>query len=216
MATQTLEFAAGTGLTLNCKLFTLGSDTIVASAVAVERTNDLNRYRVSYTDIPAGAYRLNAFIGATGGFANEVYDLTLTTAIFYPRSEQEVSATLPNVIVNVTPGLVFQQDPATKQDLLIYTDEEDNFTVDIFRQDGITPVNLSGMTLQFRVSDLNDTLLYTINSGSITVGGPDNNQITFSKSSLTSNDFEGKWGLRDTANGDKVIAYGRIEILYVP
>lgn len=118
--------------------------------------------------------------------------------------------------VNVTPGLVFQQDPATKQDLLIYTDEEDNFTVDIFRQDGITPVNLSGMTLQFRVSDLNDTLLYTINSGSITVGGPDNNQITFSKSSLTSNDFEGKWGLRDTANGDKVIAYGRIEILYVP
>lgn len=87
MATQTLEFSAGTGLTLSCKLFAIGSDTVVDTQTATEKTNDINRYSVSFTDVPAGAYRLNAFVGATGGFANEVYDLTLTTATFYPRSE---------------------------------------------------------------------------------------------------------------------------------
>jgi len=87
MATQTLEFSAGTGLTLTCKLFAVGSDTVVDTQTATEKTNDINRYSVSFTDVPAGAYRLNAFVGATGGFANEVYDLTLTTSKFYPRSE---------------------------------------------------------------------------------------------------------------------------------
>lgn len=90
MATQTLEFSAGTGLTLNCKIFALGSNTIVATAIAVEKTNDQNRYAVNYIDLPAGAYRLNAFVGSAPGFANEVYDLTLTSATFYPRSESSV------------------------------------------------------------------------------------------------------------------------------
>ena len=34
MATQTLEFTAATGLTITCKLFAVGSDTLVASATA--------------------------------------------------------------------------------------------------------------------------------------------------------------------------------------
>ena len=89
MATQTLEFNAGTGLTLSCKIFALGSDTVVDTQTATEKTNDKNRYSVAYTDIPAGAYRLNAFVGATGGFANENYDLTLTTATFHPRGESK-------------------------------------------------------------------------------------------------------------------------------
>lgn len=87
MATQTLEFSAGTGLTLLCKLFAVGSDTIVGTQIATEKSNDKNRYSVAFTDVPAGAYRLNAFVDTTGGFANEVYDLTLTTATFQPRSE---------------------------------------------------------------------------------------------------------------------------------
>jgi hypothetical protein len=87
MATQTLEFSAGTGLTLSCKLFALGSDTVVDTQTASEKTNDKNRYSVAFANVPAGAYRMNAFVGATGGFANEIYDLTLTTATFYPREE---------------------------------------------------------------------------------------------------------------------------------
>jgi hypothetical protein len=100
MATQTLEFSAGTGLTLSCKLFALGSDTVVATASATEKTNDKNRYSVAFTSIPAGAYRLNAFVGATGGFANEVYDLTLTTATFQPRSES--AADLSTITTQLT------------------------------------------------------------------------------------------------------------------
>lgn len=87
MATQTLEFDAGTGLTISCKLFALESDTVVATVAATEKTNDKGRFSVAFTDVPAGAYRLNGFVGAVGGFVNEIFDLTLTTDVFHPRSE---------------------------------------------------------------------------------------------------------------------------------
>jgi len=87
MATQTLEFNAGSGLTISCKLFALESDTVVATVTATEKTNDKNRYSVAFTSVAAGAYRLNGFVGAVGGFVNEVYDLLLVTDTFAPRSE---------------------------------------------------------------------------------------------------------------------------------
>jgi len=90
MATQTLEFSGATGLTLICKLFSIGSDTIVDTQTATEKTNDLNRYTVDFVDVPAGPYRLNGLVVASGGFVNEIYDLTLTTATFLPRSEAAV------------------------------------------------------------------------------------------------------------------------------
>jgi len=90
MYNQNLEFSAAAGLTLSCKLFTLGSDTVVATSTATEKVNDKNRYIASYTDIPAGAYRLNAFASGIGGFANEVYDITLSSQTFYPRGESKV------------------------------------------------------------------------------------------------------------------------------
>jgi len=93
MATQTLEFNAGTGLTISCKLFAVGSDTVVATATATEKTNDDNRYAVEFTDVAAGAYRLNGFVSSVGGFANEIYDLTAETATFYPRSETKMRGT---------------------------------------------------------------------------------------------------------------------------
>lgn len=93
MATQTLEFSAGTGLTLSCKLFALGSDTVVATALATEKTNDKNRYTVQFASLN-GAYRLNAFVSAVGGFANEVYDVTDIAATFTPRSEAKIDTSL--------------------------------------------------------------------------------------------------------------------------
>jgi hypothetical protein len=92
MATQTLEFNATSGLTITAKLFALESDTVVASAVATEKTNDKGRYTVAYTDVPAGDYRMNGFIGAAGGFVNENYSLTLTTDTFLPWSEAFTTA----------------------------------------------------------------------------------------------------------------------------
>lgn len=86
---QTLEFNASPGLanTITAKLFALGADTIIASAVAIEKTNDKGRYVVVFTDVPAGRYRLNGFVGSTGGYAKETYRLLLLTAKFYPDSE---------------------------------------------------------------------------------------------------------------------------------
>lgn len=87
MPNQTLEFSAATSLALNCRLFQLGADTIIASGLATEKINDQNRYSVVFNDIPAGTYRLNAYVGAVGGFANEIYDLEFVNATFYPRGE---------------------------------------------------------------------------------------------------------------------------------
>lgn len=216
MATQTLEFTAGTGLTLTCKLFAIGADTVVASASATEKTNDKNRYTVAFTDIPAGDYRMNAFVGAVGGFANEVYDLTLVTATFYPRSEQELSATAPDVIVNVTPAVVVQENTVSRNEIEIFTGESDDLTVYFYENDRVTPLDISGITPEFKISNKSDVLLYTIGASDIDLGGPDNNAITFSKATITSDDFEGKYSLRDTSNGNKVLATGKLTVTYAP
>jgi hypothetical protein len=118
--------------------------------------------------------------------------------------------------VSVTPGFVTQEDIPNKNNLEIFTSEQDNITVNIYESDGYTPLSLTGVTPEFRVSDLNDILLYTITSGNITVGGPDNNQITFAKTLLTTDDFEGKWSLRDMATNAKVLSTGRFKVTYAP
>ena len=94
MATQTLEFNSQSGNTVVAKLFAIGSDTVVASVTATEKTNDKNRFTAVFTNVAAGRYRLNGFVGSIGGFANETYKLTLTTATFYPDSEQNFETIL--------------------------------------------------------------------------------------------------------------------------
>ena len=88
MATQTIEFNASPGLTLTTKLFALGSDTVVASVSATGKSNDNGRYTAAFTNVPVGRYRMNAFAGSIGGFANETYRLELITATFFPDAEQ--------------------------------------------------------------------------------------------------------------------------------
>lgn len=104
MATQSLEFNATSGLTITAKLFALEADTVVASVVATEKTNDKGRYVAAFTNIAAADYRLNGFIGASGGFANEIYTLTLTTDVFFPWSEL-FSATLAAKIALIGTGV---------------------------------------------------------------------------------------------------------------
>ena len=81
MATQTVEFAAASGLTLTVKLFAAGSDTVVASVSATEATNRLGLYSAAYTDVAAGTYKMIALSGTTP-VATWWADLTLTTATF--------------------------------------------------------------------------------------------------------------------------------------
>jgi hypothetical protein len=86
MATQTLEFNATTGLTISCKIFELGSDTVTATQSATEKTNDKGRYTVEFSNL-SGQYRLNAFVGSVGGYANERYIVENSASTFYPLSE---------------------------------------------------------------------------------------------------------------------------------
>jgi hypothetical protein len=61
MATQTILFAAASGLTIpTVRLFSGTSDTIAATASATERTNAKGIYAADYTDLTAGLYRLIA------------------------------------------------------------------------------------------------------------------------------------------------------------
>ena len=66
MATQTVEFVAEQGLTLTAKLFSSGSDTVVATADSVTAaTNRKIVYRAVFTDVAAGLYQIVAFDGTT-------------------------------------------------------------------------------------------------------------------------------------------------------
>jgi hypothetical protein len=101
MATQTLEFNATSGLTISCKVFEVGSDTVLDTQSASEKTNDKGRYSVAFTDLVAEetAVRLNGFVGSDGGFANEIFDVDETTATFYPRSETALG-NVPSAVEN--------------------------------------------------------------------------------------------------------------------
>lgn len=115
MATQTLEFNAPSGLTISCKLFAVGSDTIVDTQTATEKTNAKNRYTVAFTDAPEDAYQLIGFVGSVGGFVNEIYDLLEETATFYPRSEQSTLSYVQTV--GAVTASLGTYDPPTKAEL---------------------------------------------------------------------------------------------------
>jgi hypothetical protein len=124
VATQTLEANATPGLTITGKVFALESDTVAASVVGTAKTNDSGRYLFAFTDLPAGAYRFNGFASGVGGFINEVYDLTLTTDVFIPRSEAasnelgSLAADIISGLSSVTPSVVQSWEPV-KQTLHI-------------------------------------------------------------------------------------------------
>jgi len=97
MATQTFEFNAPTGSgTFTAKFFAVGSDTVVATASATEATNRKGRYTGTLTDFPPGTYNMIAFLGSVGGYANEVYVFTASTATFIPESEKPQPSIDPN------------------------------------------------------------------------------------------------------------------------
>jgi hypothetical protein len=83
MATQSVEFGAPPNQTLTVRLFSAGSDTIVATAGTVTAaTNRAGIYTAAFTDVAAGRYKLIATNAAGTPLANWWADLTLTTATF--------------------------------------------------------------------------------------------------------------------------------------
>jgi hypothetical protein len=97
MATQSVEFSAPPNQTLTVRLFSAGSDTIVATAGTVTAaTNRAGLYTAAFTDVPAGRYRLIATNAAGTPLATWWTDLTLTTATF-PSYEMPLSAITADV-----------------------------------------------------------------------------------------------------------------------
>jgi len=84
MATQTIEFRSPPSQTVTLRLFVVGSDTQVASAVATEATNRKGTYTAAFTDVPAAEYQYIATIGTSPiiPVASGYVKLTLTTATF--------------------------------------------------------------------------------------------------------------------------------------
>lgn len=76
-------------------------------------------------------------------------------------------------------------------------------------------VDLSGKTLQVVIDSPKASHgdVQVIGSGSITVSGASNNQITFTNTAaVTATARTLRWALRDTANGDEVLAHGRVVV----
>jgi len=76
-------------------------------------------------------------------------------------------------------------------------------------------VDLSAKTLQLVIDSPKASHgdVQVIASGSITVSGASNNQITFTNSAaVTATARTLRWALRDTANGDEVLAHGRVVV----
>jgi len=84
MATQTIEFAAPSGQTISTvRLFAAGSDTVVDTAAATERTNSKLIYRAAFTDLPAGRYRLIAINSNSSPLAAYWVDTLAATGTYY-------------------------------------------------------------------------------------------------------------------------------------
>jgi hypothetical protein len=219
MATQTLEFSAGTGLTLSCKLFALGSDTVVATQTATEKTNDKNRYSVAFTDIAAGAYRLNAFVGATGGFANEVYDLTLTTATFQPRSESAADLstittqlttieskvdTIDNFVDTEVAAIKAKTDLITTDTVFVTVDRVAGSTITMYYNESTTATvpldeDTTSLTLRFIVENSDQLDVLVIENASITRTAS-NFTVTIT-TAVTATLGQYRWALRDITGG---------------
>ena len=230
--TQTLEFSAGTGLTLSCKLFALGSDTVVDTQTATEKTNDKNRYSVAFTDIAAGAYRLNAFVGATGGFANEVYDLTLSTATFQPRSESAADLstittqlttieskvdTIDNFVDTEVAAIKAKTDLITTDTVFVTVDRVAGSTITMHYNEATTATvaldeDTSSLTLRFIVENSDHVDVLVIETANITRTST-SFTVTITPG-VTATLGQYRWALRDITGGiNRLIEGGVLQVI---
>lgn len=107
MVTQRFEFSATPGLTLTVKLFLRGSDVVVRSGVATQKAANASRYYIDFTDVPAGTYIMDGFIGSVGGYVAETFEVLLLDGLYVPNSE------LVRTVVTTGGGTVQDNSPVT-------------------------------------------------------------------------------------------------------
>lgn len=202
MTTQTFEFNATPGLTITCKLFAWGSDTILGTAVATPYTNDPNRYHVDFEDQDAGVYRLVGFVGGIAGYVNEIYDVLALTGTYTPRSEQTLSVT----VLPISSSSPDRSRSTTE--IVVYQNETPSVSV------SVADVTLTGKTLRFVVENsLGEDVLVRENAD-ITKTATTFTVVISTAVSGSINDYI--WCLRDVNNGNLNLAYGPLKVKYAP
>jgi hypothetical protein len=113
---------------------------------------------------------------------------------------------------------------STGPNLTFYTDESGVVVgpIQVSARSGntITPVDLSGRTLEVRFSDYLGTELLTVVNADITISGDDNDHFEFEVTTAVTGtatenhpDQYHYWSLRDISDGDNVLVAGRARVL---
>ena len=115
----------------------------------------------------------------------------------------------------ITPLSASEITRANGTDIAYFVGETISTTIAITDSSG-NAVDVSAKTLQVVIDRgrAGHTDVQVIASGSISVGGAGNNQVTFTNSSaVTATAGTLRWALRDTADGDRVLGRGTIRVL---
>lgn len=235
MATQTIEFIAAGGLSLSAKLFAINSDTVLQTASSVsEATNRKSVYNAVFTDVPAGTYQLIAFSGANSVALWEV-DLTLATATFRaydPLNPKSIRAALGMTTNNLDAQLTqIQNDIQASSSPILFPvfnktpDRISDSNIKLFFQEEIDVnlvltdennelIDVTSKTLKVVIEDAlgndvdmiaNGDLIKSVGNVAFTVG-----------TVVTENVGVYKYALRDITNKNIVLAYGNIDVQYLP
>lgn len=130
-----------------------------------------------------------------------------TVDIIAPTGQATVTA-------NVTPIVGAVPDRGTGTTISLFTGETIPNTVTVVDADG-NAIDLTGYTsLQVVIENDDGTDVETHEGGGLTIGGTDNNQITFTNgAAVTASPGSLNWSLRDT-DDNEVIQFGTIVVSY--
>ena len=198
--TQVIEFNATPGLSITAKLFARGSDTVIDSAVAVERTNHDGRYRATFGDLAAGTYLMTGFVGSVGGFANETYAIREASGTYYPIAESPGT---------VQPTLLSSAEKQVGTTLVVYIDSTKQIgPVAVVDLEG-NAVDLETRDLTFAIAFKSRVLAYT---SAVTAVG---NTFTVDiPNGLTDEERSYWWSLRDANDSDEPLLFGELQVRY--
>jgi len=117
--------------------------------------------------------------------------------------------------VNVLPGTVLIPGRGTDASLQVYIGETIQQSLTVYQADGETPMDMSGKTLEIVFEAFaGDEDVAVIASGDITIGGADDNVVTFSYPASVTDRKGTRWfALRDAAAPKTVYVAGQVQIL---
>jgi hypothetical protein len=214
-----LEFQA-TSTPLVAKLYPVGGvdDSILAVAGSIIQLDDpesdeTGRWRASFISLTARDYQLIATEGGGSVVADERYTVTADTVsgIIQPWSEAKpMTAADVTLTVNVNAAAIGTRQRSSSNVIAVFLRDRGFVTLPVLDADK-APVDLSAETLELVISDydwhpetevLAETVLATIADADLTVGGTDDNVVTFDvPAAAVAKLGQFAWSLRRVSDG---------------